>query len=30
VIVEKGRVAWQGTSVELDADRSVWQRYLGV
>jgi branched-chain amino acid transport system ATP-binding protein len=30
VIVEKGRVAWQGTSVELDSDRSVWQRYLGV
>jgi branched-chain amino acid transport system ATP-binding protein len=30
VIVEKGRVAWAGTSVELDADRSLWQRYLGV
>jgi branched-chain amino acid transport system ATP-binding protein len=30
VIVEKGRVAWQGTSQELDADRSLWQRYLGV
>jgi branched-chain amino acid transport system ATP-binding protein len=30
VIVEKGRVAWRGTSQELDADRSLWQRYLGV
>ena len=30
VIFEKGRVAWRGTSDELDADRSVWQRLLGV
>ncbi len=30
VIVEKGRVAWHGTSQALDADRAVWQRYLGV
>ena len=30
VIVEKGRVAWQGTSQALDDDRAVWQRYLGV
>jgi branched-chain amino acid transport system ATP-binding protein len=30
VIVERGRVAWQGTSAELDADRSLWQRFLGV
>jgi branched-chain amino acid transport system ATP-binding protein len=30
VIVEKGRVAWQGTSAALDADRALWQRYLGV
>jgi branched-chain amino acid transport system ATP-binding protein len=29
-IIERGRVAWQGSSVELDADRSLWQRYLGV
>jgi branched-chain amino acid transport system ATP-binding protein len=30
VIVERGRVAWRGTSAELDADRGVWTRYLGV
>jgi branched-chain amino acid transport system ATP-binding protein len=30
VILEKGRVAWSGTSAELDADASIWQRYLGV
>jgi len=30
VILERGRVAWRGTSAELDADRGVWQRYLGV
>ena len=29
-IIERGRVAWQGTSRELDADRSLWHRYLGV
>jgi branched-chain amino acid transport system ATP-binding protein len=29
VIVEKGRVAWRGSSTELAADRSLWQRYLG-
>ena len=30
VILEKGRVAWTGSSAELDADASIWQRYLGV
>jgi branched-chain amino acid transport system ATP-binding protein len=30
VILEKGRVAWCGTSAELDADRRLWVRYLGV
>jgi branched-chain amino acid transport system ATP-binding protein len=30
VIIERGRVAWQGTSAELAADRGLWQRYLGV
>ena len=30
VIVERGRVAWRGTSAELDADRAAWHRYLGV
>jgi branched-chain amino acid transport system ATP-binding protein len=30
VILEKGRVAWSGSSAELDADRSLWSRYLGV
>jgi branched-chain amino acid transport system ATP-binding protein len=29
-IVERGRVAWTGTSAELSADRCLWQRYLGV
>ena len=30
VILEKGRVAWSGSSAELDADRTLWARYLGV
>jgi branched-chain amino acid transport system ATP-binding protein len=30
LIVERGRIAWRGTSAELDADRTVWHRYLGV
>ena len=29
-IIERGRVAWRGTSAELDADRRLWHRYLGV
>jgi len=29
-IIERGRVAWQGSSAELDANRGLWQRYLGV
>ena len=29
-IIERGRVAWQGTSAELSADRALWHRYLGV
>jgi branched-chain amino acid transport system ATP-binding protein len=29
-IIERGRVAWQGRSAELDADRNLWHRYLGV
>ncbi|TCS35591.1 amino acid/amide ABC transporter ATP-binding protein 2 (HAAT family) [Paucimonas lemoignei] len=29
-ILERGRVAWHGTSAELDADRALWTRYLGV
>ena len=29
-IIERGRVAWQGGSAELDADRGLWHRYLGV
>ncbi len=29
-IIERGRVAWQGSSAELEADRSLWHRYLGV
>ena len=30
VILERGRVVWQGDSPALSADRSLWQRYLGV
>jgi len=30
VIIEKGRVAWSGSSEALDADRELWHRYLGV
>jgi branched-chain amino acid transport system ATP-binding protein len=29
-IIERGRVAWQGRSAELDADRGLWHRYLGI
>jgi branched-chain amino acid transport system ATP-binding protein len=29
-IIERGRVAWQGSSRELAADRGLWHRYLGV
>jgi branched-chain amino acid transport system ATP-binding protein len=29
-IIERGRVAWQGSSAELNADRTLWHRYLGV
>jgi branched-chain amino acid transport system ATP-binding protein len=29
-IIERGRIAWQGTSAELSADRGLWHRYLGV
>jgi branched-chain amino acid transport system ATP-binding protein len=29
-IIERGRVAWHGTSGELNADRGLWHRYLGV
>ena len=29
-ILEKGRGVWQGSSDALDADRSLWHRYLGV
>jgi branched-chain amino acid transport system ATP-binding protein len=30
LILERGRIAWQGSSPELAADRSLWHRYLGV
>jgi branched-chain amino acid transport system ATP-binding protein len=29
VIVEKGRIAWRGSSDALGADRSLWHRHLG-
>ena len=30
VVLERGRVVWQGDSAALDGDRAVWARYLGV
>lgn len=30
VILERGRVVWQGSSASLVEDRSLWSRYLGV
>ncbi|MDI3382094.1 ABC transporter ATP-binding protein [Xenophilus aerolatus] len=30
LVLERGRVVWQGDSAALDADRAVWARYLGV
>ncbi len=30
VILERGQVAWSGSSSELSADPSLWSRYLGV
>jgi branched-chain amino acid transport system ATP-binding protein len=29
-IIERGRVAWRGSSAELGANRELWHRYLGV
>ena len=29
-VIERGRVAWHGSSAELAADRALWHRYLGV
>jgi branched-chain amino acid transport system ATP-binding protein len=29
-IVERGKVAWQGSSAQLAADPQLWQRYIGV
>ena len=29
-IIERGRVAWQGSSAELDGNRRLWHRYLGI
>lgn len=30
VILERGRAVWQGTSAELNANRTLWSDYLGV
>jgi branched-chain amino acid transport system ATP-binding protein len=30
IILERGRVVWEGSSRALDADRALWGRYLGV
>ena len=29
-VIEKGQVAWRGSSAELAADRALQERYLGV
>lgn len=29
-IIERGQVVWQGTSAALEADHSLWHRYIGV
>jgi branched-chain amino acid transport system ATP-binding protein len=29
-IIERGQVVWQGASAELEADHSLWHRYIGV
>ena len=29
-VIERGRVVWQGSSAALDADHSLWHRYLGI
>ena len=29
-IIERGRVVWHGDSAQLDGDRALWHRYLGV
>jgi branched-chain amino acid transport system ATP-binding protein len=29
-MIERGRVVWQGTSAELDADHGIWHRFLGI
>jgi len=29
-LIERGQVAWRGSSAELDADHGIWHRYLGV
>jgi branched-chain amino acid transport system ATP-binding protein len=29
-IIERGKAVWQGASAELDSDRGLWHRYLGV
>ncbi|OZI63593.1 ABC transporter ATP-binding protein [Bordetella genomosp. 11] len=30
IILERGRIVWTGDSRQLDADRGLWSRYLGV
>lgn len=29
-IIERGRIAWQGSSADLAADHGIWHRYLGI
>lgn len=30
LILERGRVVWSGSSAELDANRDLWHRYMGI
>jgi branched-chain amino acid transport system ATP-binding protein len=30
IILERGKLVWQGNSDALGADRTLWTRYLGV
>ena len=29
-IMERGKVMWQGSSIALESDRDLWQRYIGI
>jgi branched-chain amino acid transport system ATP-binding protein len=29
-LIERGQVVWQGSSIELEADHTLWHRYVGL